>query len=369
MKKIINKLIIGLLILTCICIPLKVKASVNEKGNKSFDDFKKQEETILYDNLSNLVDDQCQKLEGSFQVAIDSIEGESSISLFKTSSDKPSSLPSASTIKVFVAMSTYKMVEDEKVDESIIYDDVYKMLQNSNNESCNRLIDLLGFESINETIFEITKDHKTQLNRKMLHDGDENITSAIDLNKALIALYKGEFLSRENSDKILKAMADNNTTSFTKLLANLPETASGLNKSGELSDRGVQNDIAIIKTDNSTFAISVLSDFPNPTPSSGGIQFDLLQNLGRKTCEEFIKFDNSLRDFASKKISNRNFDKEVSNSTLESNNSSETNKKMNKDNNNLNDKVKDKKSKSSYFYLLILIIIILFALIFKNNKN
>lgn len=372
MRDKVIKITMVIVIFTFFCLskPVSAKSSDISSENNYYELDQNDKEDILYRNLSKIIDQECQNLEGSWQVAVDSLDDKLSLDLYKSSTDNLDSLTSASTIKIFVGLAAYKHVEEGKLDESEIYDDVYSMLENSNNESCNRLIDLLGFDSINETIFDITGRNLTALNRKMLHDGVENLANAKDLNMALVSLDKATYISRDNSDKLLNALANNTTTSYTKLLANLPEGVTGLNKSGELSDRGVQNDIAIIKTENFKFAISVLSDYHRPTPNSDSPQFKVLRNLGRKISEEFIRYDENYND------------NEVSNNPSSKTVNSSINKDY-KSNDNLDyrfkspveKKSKNKSKKSSLntkrnLSLILLIgFLIIFAVFIKFNKN
>lgn len=268
------------------------------KDSLDLDKYYEKENQRLNDNLEKIIDEETEKLQGDYQVAIDTVKGKSDIHIDKKSSSDNKSQPSASTIKIFVALDAYKKVEENKLDENDIKDDVYTMLKDSNNEATNRLIDKVGgFESVDETIKNISGRKLTDLNRKMLHEGEENMANASDLNKGLKAISKAEYLNRENSDKLLKAMADNTSTSRTKLLANVNKDFKTYNKSGELANIGVQNDIALINTGESEYAISVLSDFPNPTSWDDGPQFQTLRKLGERTSEEFSLFDKRINSY------------------------------------------------------------------------
>ncbi|MDU3199623.1 MAG: serine hydrolase, partial [Anaerococcus hydrogenalis] len=190
-------------------------------------------------------------MEGDWQVAVDSLIGNSKVSIFKNSNSQIESIPSASTIKIFIGLEAYKQVEDGTLDEKNVENDIYLMLKDSNNESANRLIDLIGnydmevsSQKINDTIKKITGENKTGLYRKMLHEGRENMASARDLNMALRDIYFGNFVNKDHSNKMMEAMGENNTTSKFKLLGNLPKDAKGISKSGELPNLGVENDIA-----------------------------------------------------------------------------------------------------------------------------
>ena len=267
-----------------------VKNKTNEKKISKNDELSMEIEKIIEEEFQNL--------EGDWQVAVDSLKGDFDISIFKRSDSKKESLPAASTIKIFIALETYRQVEEEILDEKSVENDIYLMLKDSNNEATNRLIDLIGnnnmdiaSQNVGNTIKKITGENKTSLNRKMLHEGKENLARANDLNMGLRDIYYGKFVNRDHSNKIMKAMAENDSTSKFKLLGKLPNKARGLSKSGEIPNIGVENDIAIIGIGDEVFAISFLSQYPNPVNHGSGPQFDCMQNLGKKITEAFIKYN------------------------------------------------------------------------------
>lgn len=272
----------------------------DEKSKKKIKENKiKEDKTIKKDEISKeiekIIDEECGNLEGDWQVAVDSLIGNSKVSIFKNSNSQIESIPSASTIKIFIGLEAYKQVEDGTLDEKNVENDIYLMLKDSNNESANRLIDLIGnydmevsSQKINDTIKKITGENKTGLYRKMLHEGRENMASARDLNMALRDIYFGKFVNKNHSNKIMEAMEENNTTSKFKLLGNLPKNAKGISKSGELPNLGVENDIALISIDDEVFAISFLSKYPYPVSHGQGPQFTSMQNLGKRITESFM---------------------------------------------------------------------------------
>lgn len=267
-----------------------VKNKTNEKKISKNDELSME--------IEKIIEEECQNLEGDWQVAVDSLKGDFDISIFKRSDSKKESLPAASTIKIFIALETYRQVEEGILDEKSVENYIYLMLKDSNNEATNRLIDLIGnnnmdlaSQNVGNTIKKITGENKTSLNRKMLHEGKENFARANDLNMGLRDIYFGKFLNRDHSNKLMKAMAENDSTSKFKLLGKLPNNARGLSKSGEIPNIGVENDIAIIGIGDEVFAISFLSQYPNPVNHGSGPQFDCMQNLGKKITEAFIKYN------------------------------------------------------------------------------
>lgn len=267
----------------------------------------KEEKSSNNDELSKeiekIINEECQNLEGDWQVAVDCLKGDSKVSIFKNSNPQKESLPAASTIKIFIALEAYRQVEEGILDEKNVENDIYLMLRDSNNESANRLIDLIGnnymnlaSQNVGSAIKKITGENKAGLYRKMLHEGKENLARANDLNMGLRDIYFGKFVNRDHSNKLMKAMAENNSTSNFKLLGKLPKQAKGLSKSGEIPNKGVENDIAIIGVNDEVFAISFLSQYPNPVNHGSGPQFDAMQNLGKRISETFIKYNINKKD-------------------------------------------------------------------------
>lgn len=279
-----------------------IKSKSKDKKTSKIDE-KVSKNGELSSEIEKIIYEECQNLEGDWQVAVDSLKGDSKVSIFKNSNLEKESLAAASTIKIFIGLEAYRQVEEGILDEKNVENDIYLMLRDSNNESANRLIDLIGnnnldiaSQNIGETIKKITGENKTGLYRKMLHEGKENIARANDLNMGLRDIYFAKFVNRDHSNKLMKAMAENNSTSNFKLLGKLPKEAKGLSKSGEFPNKGVENDIAIIGVNDEVFAISFLSQYPNPVNHGSGPQFDAMQNLGKRITETFIKYNKNKKD-------------------------------------------------------------------------
>lgn len=247
----------------------KLNGVKNDNSSKEYD--------YLYKEINKIISEETKNLDGNWQVAVDSIRGKSNISIERKSSPKNISQTSASTIKIFIGIETYRQVEDEILNEKDVDRDVYLMLRNSDNEATNRLIDLIGDNSMDKAsknvgkiIYKITGEDRTGLYSKMNQIGKRNIANAKDLNKGMIAIYEGKVINENHSKKMIKAMANNTTTSKFKLLGKLPKGAIGLNKSGEYPDGGIENDAAIIDVGDSVFAISFLSEHPGPVSHKYG---------------------------------------------------------------------------------------------------
>lgn len=274
---------------------------VQEKDSK-LDNIKNEnsskEDDYLYKEINKIISEETENLDGNWQVAVDSIRGKSNISIERKSSPKNINQTSASTIKIFVGIETYRQVEEGTLAEKDVDEDLYLMLRNSDNEATNRLIDLIGdnnmdkaSKNVGRIIYKVTGANRTGLYTKMNQVGKNNLASAKDLNKGLIAIYEGKIVNEEHSKKMIKAMANNTTTSKFKLLGKLPKGAKGLNKSGEYPDGGVENDAAIIDVGDSVFAISFLGEHPGPVSHKYGEQAIAMQNLGKRISEAYMNFD------------------------------------------------------------------------------
>ena len=161
----------------------------------------------------------------------------------------------ASLIKLFVAGAYLEAVEAGEVQDQ--YDAALKsMLSQSDNDAANSLINLLGMDRINTFI----QDHgfeDTKLDRLMLaFNGMENYTSVNDCGALLDQVYRGTFVSREASDRILSSMKEQKVR--TKIPGGLPEGTECANKTGELAN--VENDTAIIFAPGGDYIFCVMSE-------------------------------------------------------------------------------------------------------------
>lgn len=228
------------------------------------------------------------KVDGSYQVAVKTLEGDGDIDLdYRNTSE---SLPSASTIKVFIAISAYENIEKGSVNETdSLNNDIHLMLNRSDNSATNRVIDALGgFSTVNKTIARLTGSNRTSLNRKLAHSGKENMVDVSDLIRAMEELNNPKLISAINAEKIKQAMTNTNTKS-SKLLANLPAYAKGINKSGENPDRGQELDVAIIDVGSTRFALAVAMKTNKYFDNENELR--VLRSVGERITEAFYNFD------------------------------------------------------------------------------
>lgn len=270
-----------------------------EFDKESTEDFKEDTEEIdsleeeekndkLNEEISNIISEEMDKVDGSYQVAVKTLEGASSVDLdYRNTSE---SLPSASTIKVFIAISAYENIERGSINETdSLNNDIHLMLNRSDNYATNRVIDSLGgFSTVNKTIAKLTGSNRTSLNRKLAHSGKENMVDVSDLIMAMEELNNPKLISAINAERIKESMTDTNTKS-SKLLANLPPYAKGINKSGENPDRGQELDVAIIDVGSTRFALAVAMKTNKYYDNENELR--VLRNMGERITEAFYSFE------------------------------------------------------------------------------
>lgn len=200
-------------------------------------------------------------------------------------------MPSASCIKVSIAMCLLKEVqankltlkekvfinEEDKVsgsgfihelnDREYSIDELLRfMIIQSDNSATNKLIDILGFENINNTLKTMElKD--TYLKRKMMdfkarERGLENLSSSFDLAHCFKVLYRNDYLNKEYSEMMLNILK--RTQNRDKIPFYIPKREWNHigNKSGSLT--GVENDSAIFNTEKGNFVFVAMSkSLPN----------------------------------------------------------------------------------------------------------
>lgn len=207
---------------------------------------------------------------------------------------------SASLIKLYVAGCYLEQVEKGAIEDNY-QQQLFSMISASDNGATNQLIGLLGMDQINAFM----KDHHYtagQLNRKMLeNNGTENYTSAKDCGRVLRKVYKGTYVNKEASERILEAMRAQIARNRYKIPAGLPEDVETANKTGELYTKNkdginvsVQNDAAIIFAEDHPYVLTVMTAVPGAGEGDLHVQIaDLSREIYQAICgsEEQSKSD------------------------------------------------------------------------------
>jgi beta-lactamase class A len=196
------------------------------------------------------------------------------------SNGESSAMPAASVIKVFIMQYVYSLAEqgelsvDDYIGGQRIRRLIERMIQHSDNTATNVLIDYFGMEAFNQYFLEQGfKD--TILQRRMLdfdarNRGFDNLSSTRDAMEFLRRLYNNR--SMYPYIEMLEIMRGQEIR--TKIHLFLPPNTVVASKTGELND--VENDIGLVFTENSAFAIVV---FTNNVRDS----FSTRQAIGRLT--------------------------------------------------------------------------------------
>lgn len=180
------------------------------------------------------------------------------------SSNNSAKMISASVIKVYIMEYIYLQASknalslDEQVQGVPISSLVNTMIQQSDNNATNTLIDYVGMDVLNN-FFAESGYTDTELQRRMLDDaarsqGLDNYTSLNDTMNFLKKLYQHK--DQYPYSKMLEIMEGQQVS--TKIRNKIPQGTLIANKTGELGD--VENDIGIVLTDKDPFAIVVLTN-------------------------------------------------------------------------------------------------------------
>lgn len=168
-------------------------------------------------------------------------------------------LISASVIKVFIMEYIFMKELDLQtvVNGETVSALMERMIQISDNDATNQLIDLIGFDELNQYFQEVGYTD-TVLNRKMLDlsnqgERSENYTSLKDTMTFLQNLYQQQEQAPYN--QMLEILLGQQVK--TKIASKVGNEIPIANKTGELSD--VENDIGIVFSET-PFAIVVLTN-------------------------------------------------------------------------------------------------------------
>ena len=201
------------------------------------------------------------------------------------------SMIAAGCMKLPIAVSLIKAVEDKKVDfmdrvkiqssdkvygtgiihefnerEYTVFELMVIMLIQSDNTAANKIIDIVGMEQINEDIISMGLKN-TRLNRKTNDERTaitdvENITTAYDLSKIWKHLSNGTFLSKDNGQMLIDILRRQQIKN--KLALYIPDDLKIEISSKTGDKKGVENDTAYLELPKGKFVFTVLSqDIPN----------------------------------------------------------------------------------------------------------
>ena len=212
-------------------------------------DHREERPCSLEPSLAQVLEEQ----EGTWSLYLKTLDTLEVVSLH----DEP--MTAASLIKLYVAGAYYATdPEGENRDYCGL---VSAMISDSSNESCNRLIDLLGKDNVNDFI-RAEGCRNTELNRKMLEQVPvENYTSTRECGAVLEAILNETYVSPAASRNLLQDLKAQKRTG--KLPAGVPHGVETANKTGELAT--VENDACIVWSPGGTYVLCVMaSDLTDP---------------------------------------------------------------------------------------------------------
>lgn len=178
----------------------------------------------------------------------------------------------ASTYKIYVAVimlqaieqGTYSLDTPTRTGESVNVC-LEKMIVNSDNDCGRALGFLLGWQDINQALWDQGISTKTDL-YNYVDGSDEPVgdkyTTTEDTTKLLTAIYDGSSLNKDHTTLLLSLME--RQLWRERLAAGLPAGTKIASKPGWLD--GIQAEIGIVYGPNSTYVISVLSTEANSRP-------------------------------------------------------------------------------------------------------
>ena len=200
-------------------------------------------------------------------------------------------MTAAGCMKLPIAVSLIKAVEDKKVDfmdrvkiqtsdkvygtgiihefnerEYTVFELMVIMLIQSDNTAAKKIIDIVGMEQINEDSIAMGLKN-TRLNRKTNDERTaitdvENITTAYDLSKIWKHLSNGTFLSKDNGQMLIDILRRQQIKN--KLALYIPDDLKIEISSKTGDKKGVENDTAYLELPKGKFVFTVLSqDIPN----------------------------------------------------------------------------------------------------------
>lgn len=212
-------------------------------------------------------------------------------------------MQSASVIKVFIMAAVYGRICYPADEALAIYapeqydgelkDLLVNMITVSDNESANRLVELLGygdFQAGKEVVNSFCQSNGyegTHLGRRFMEENpqDDNYTTAADCRKILCDIYNGDCVCADASGKMLALLQ--NQTVKTKISAGLPSAVLSANKTGEMPEGYglgcIENDIAIVYGEQKDYVICVLA---NDLEGRNEEAREKIQNISRQIYEK-----------------------------------------------------------------------------------
>lgn len=159
------------------------------------------------------------------------------------------------------------------------------MITISDNTATNMMMNMLGFDEINQCIQDLGMKYTTLQRRmfdfKALKEGRDNIITAADTVRCLKAIHTGDFLTKESQEKLLFIFEQQQV--IDKLPSQMGKGVKVGNKTGSI--RGVSHDAAIIRSETETVYAAVLTeDFASAEESR-----QVMSQIGKLIYDEMMQ--------------------------------------------------------------------------------
>ena len=219
---------------------------------------------MTWDALQNEITTRLSQYQGDWSVYLKDLSNE------KTMEINEHAMESASLIKLFIAGTTYELIEKGELTETdTISHALHEMITVSDNESSNILVRSFcdesgdfqtGLDKVNDFIQRMGFTNTAQVNgiadpSLWVADGRINETSTADCGKLLEMIYDRELVSHFASFRFENLL--NNQEVNYKIPAALPSGTHISHKTGEVDD--TENDAAIIYTPFGDYIFCIMS--------------------------------------------------------------------------------------------------------------
>lgn len=219
---------------------------------------------MTWDTLQNEITTRLSQYQGDWSVYLKDLSNE------KTMEINEHAMESASLIKLFIAGTTYELIEKGELTETdTISHALHEMITVSDNESSNVLVRSFcnesgdfqtGLDKVNDFIQRMGFTNTAQVNgiadpSLWVADGRINETSTADCGKLLEMIYDRELVSHFASFRFENLL--NNQEVNYKIPAALPSGTHISHKTGEVDD--TENDAAIIYTPFGDYIFCIMS--------------------------------------------------------------------------------------------------------------
>jgi beta-lactamase class A len=220
-----------------------------------------QKQSEELNNLKKQIEDMC-KNKGEWSIYIKNLKSGDTLTI------NNKKMLSASVIKLFIMSKVYQAVKDEEIKKDKTIDDLLKnMITISDNNSANKLVEILGkgnhekgMSIVNEYIKSIecldTEVQRKFYDSKPASVTKENYTSVHDCGKLLEKIYNKDCVSPEFDKEMLNLLLAQQRN--TKLPVLLPKGTKIAHKTGELSN--VENDVGIVFAPKTDYIVCVISN-------------------------------------------------------------------------------------------------------------